>query len=94
MPGDSSPAPNLGHVSKLSDLHSQRRVDGLQPGELTKKRGVAPNFFRQGGVLEGVLADLISILTCQIKFCVYNYFGNDLARQALLFPNLVRRKDI
>jgi hypothetical protein len=35
--GNSSAAPNLGHVGKLSDLHSQRRVDGLQPGELTSE---------------------------------------------------------
>jgi len=76
-------------MGKLSDFDSQRRVDGLQPGELTEKRGVVPYFFREGGVLKGVLADLISILSCQIKFCVYDYFGNNLAHSRVHRENLI-----
>src|SRR2546427_10888521 len=64
-----------GRLPHVRTLGGSVRVDPRRPRLMAQRPGCPVTALRH-----------LSILTCQIKFCVYNYFGNDLARQALLFP--------
>jgi hypothetical protein len=63
----------------MSNLRAQRRIDSRNHHSWTRKEEIIPDLFWQRGVLKGVLADLNSILACQIELCVYNYFRDNLA---------------